>query len=72
MWFGYNHPLNVSEPLQGERQTNQRAELMVCIPSILPSLPNLLTVFQAAIRLIENVDKEYGATMPITIKTDSI
>jgi ribonuclease HI len=27
VWFGPNHPYNVSERLPGERQTNQRAEL---------------------------------------------
>ncbi|KAF2728187.1 ribonuclease H-like protein, partial [Polyplosphaeria fusca] len=27
VYFGANHPQNISEPLNGERQTNQRAEL---------------------------------------------
>ncbi|KAH7117749.1 ribonuclease H-like domain-containing protein [Dendryphion nanum] len=30
VWFGPNDPRNVSEPLHGEKQSNQRAELMAC------------------------------------------
>lgn len=30
VWFGPNDPRNISEPLHGEKQSNQRAELMAC------------------------------------------
>ncbi len=33
VYFGDGDPRNVSEPLPGDKQTNQRAELMVNIPS---------------------------------------
>jgi ribonuclease HI len=34
VWFGDNHPMNVSEPLEGEKQTNQRAELTAAIRAV--------------------------------------
>jgi len=34
VWFGDKDPLNISEPLQGPRQTNQRAELTAILRAI--------------------------------------
>ena len=34
VWFGHDDPRNVSEPLAGERQTNQRAEVMAGIRAL--------------------------------------
>lgn len=76
VYFGPDDTRNLSEPLEGPRQTNQRAEITVCL-LIVHSLPPL-TLYphiknepnpQAAIRAIEIASVLSAASLEI--RTDS-
>ncbi|PIA12953.1 Rnase h protein 1.0, isoform c, confirmed by transcript evidence [Coemansia reversa NRRL 1564] len=56
VYFGENDPRNISEPLEGERQTNQRAELT----AILRAIQSL------------SIDSSSSSTKAIRICTDSM